>query len=195
MHVRKTCTFDGRLQAGKQEEVRRSLCDTNREQIFRLPNHRRRWFAPCLSECPIPPQSILASVADLVHVLLAVSRSFLYFCLSMTASNVAQTQSFRSFRERLAPFVNTFPAHGFPPVHLHQHFTRLRCSFPQFVAEVDVCTLLHCAMTLPLTMTTYNWPQSVDTAGHMQSMLFVDSSHVFEEPCACVHTCAKLPFK
>ena len=37
IHVLKTCTPDGCLQAGKQEEVHRSLCDTNREQIFRLP--------------------------------------------------------------------------------------------------------------------------------------------------------------
>ena len=36
-HVCKPRTFDVRLQAGKQEEVRRSLCGTNPEQIFRLP--------------------------------------------------------------------------------------------------------------------------------------------------------------
>ena len=64
-----------------------------------------------------------------------------------------------------------------PPVHLHHHFMRLCCSFPQFVAEL-VYTLLHCAVTLPLTLTTFNWPQSVYTAGHMQSMLCVYSPHV-----------------
>ena len=61
--------------------------------------------------------------------------------------------------------VNTFSAHGFPPVHLHQHFTCLCCSFLQFVAEL-ACTLLHCTVKLPLTLTTFNWPQSVYTAGY-----------------------------
>ena len=55
------------------------------------------------------------------------------------------------------PFINTFSAHGFPPVHLHQHFMRLHYSFIQFVAELDVCTLLHCAVTLPLTLTMFNY--------------------------------------
>ena len=73
-------------------------------------------------------------------------------------------------------------------------FARLCCSFPQFVAEF-VCASLHCAVTLPLTLTTFNWPQSVYTAGHMQSMLCVDSPQVSEESCACAHTCAKLPFR
>ena len=91
---------------------------------------------------------------------------------SMADLNVAHPQSFPSLRE---PFVNTFSAHGLSPVHLHQHSVRLRCSFPQFVAERDVCLLLHCAVTLPLTLTTFNWPQSVYTASHMQSMLCVDS--------------------
>ena len=71
----------------------------------------------------------------------------------------------------------------------------LHCNFPQFVAKLDVCTLLHCTVTLPPTLTTFNWPQSVFAAGHMQSMLCVDSPHVFEKPCACMHTCAKLVFR
>ena len=95
---------------------------------------------------------------------------------------------FLSFAKAFEPFVNTVSAHGFTSVHLHQHFMRLRFSFPQFVEELDVCTLLHCAVTLPLTLNTFNWPQLVCTAGHMQSMLCVDSPTVSEE------TCAKLPF-
>ena len=99
---------------------------------------------------------------------------------------------FLPFAKAFEPFVNTFSVHGFPHIRLHQHF---RSGFHQFVAELNVCTLLHCAVTLPLTVTTFNWPQSVYTAGHMQSMLCVDSPHVSEEPCACAHTYAKLPFR
>ena len=62
----------------------------------------------------------------LVPAFVALSRSFLGFCLSMADPNVAHPQSLPSFRES----VNTFSAHGFPPVHLHQHFKRLCCSFP-----------------------------------------------------------------
>ena len=101
---------------------------------------------------------------------------------------------FLPFTKAFEPFVNTFSAHGFPPVHLHRHFTHLRYNFPQFVTEI-VCTLLHCAVTLPITLTTFNWPQSVYTVGHVQSILCVDSPHVSEEPCACAHTCDKLPFR
>ena len=65
----------------------------------------------------------------------------------MVDPNVVHRQPFSSLRES----VNTFSAHVFPPVHPHQYFTRLFCSFPQFVAELDVCTLLHCAVTLSNT--------------------------------------------
>ena len=107
----------------------------------------------------------------------------------------SSTVVFVSFAKVFELFVNTFSAHGFPPVHMHQHFTRFRCSFLPFVAELQVCTLLHCAVALPLILTTFNRPQSVYTADHMQSMLCVDSPHVSEEPCACAHTYAKLPFR
>ena len=33
------------------------------------------------------------------------------------------------------------------------------------------------------------------TAGHMQSMLCLDSPHVSEETCICAHTCTKLPLR
>ena len=91
--------------------------------------------------------------------------------------------------------LKTVSAHSFPPVHLHQHFTILRSSISQFVAGLDVYTLLHWAVTLPLTLTKFNWPQSVYTSGHVQSVLCVDSPHVSEEPYACAHICAKLPLK
>ena len=51
------------------------------------------------------------------------------------------------------------------------------------------CTLLHCAVTHSLTLTTFNWPHSVYTVGHMQSMLCVCILPMSEEPCACPHTC------
>lgn len=54
---------------------------------------------------------------------------------------------------------STFSAHGFRPVHLHQHFIRLRRRFPHFVAELDVHSLFHCTVTLPLTLTTFDCPQ------------------------------------
>ena len=116
------------------------------------------------------------------------------FGLSIADWNVAHLQSFPFLRKCVRTILNKFSAHGLPPVHLHQHFTRLRCSFLQFVAELDVCTFLHYAVTLPFIITTFNWPQSVYTAGHMQSMLCVDSPHVSEEPWACMHMCAKLLF-
>ena len=103
--------------------------------------------------------------------------------------NVAHPHSFPSLRES----VNTFSAHGFPPVHVHQHFTHLCCSLPQFVAEL-VCTLRH------WTVTTYH-TDYVQLAGvgvqvgHMQSMPCVDSPNVSEEPCAFAHTCTKLSFR
>ena len=155
------------------------------------PNHRGRWCATCPCKCPIAPQSTLASVADLVPTIVALFQSFLGFCLSLTDPNVAQPKSIASLHESVSTICKQFSAHVFPPVHLYQHFMRLHCSFPKFVAELDVCMLLHCAVTLPLTQTTFNWPQSVYTAGHMQSMLCVDSLHVSEEACAC----AKLPFR
>ena len=113
--------------------------------------------------------------------------NFWGFCLSMAVPNLAHPQSFPSHRE----IVHTISAHGFPPVHLHQHFTCLCCSFPQFIAQ-RIYMLLHCAVTLYVILTTFNWPQSVYTVGHMQSMLCVDCPHVSEEPCA--HTCANLRF-
>ena len=86
-------------------------------------------------------------------------------------------------------------SNGLPPVHLHQlSRASVPLQFPQFVAEIDVCMLLHCALILPPTMTTFNWPQSVYTGSHMQSILCVDSLHVSEEPCAWYYTCAKFPF-
>ena len=39
-------------------------------------------------------------------------------------------------------------------------------SFPQFVAELDVCTLLHCAVTLPLILSTFNWQQLLNCRSH-----------------------------
>ena len=119
IHVRKTCTFDGRI---------------------------------------------------LVPAFVALSRSFLVFCLSMANPNVVHPQSFPSLCER----VNTFSAHGFPPVHLHERYTHLFRSFPQFLAAL-VCTLFHCAVILPPTLNIFNWPQSVYIAGHMQFMMCVGS--------------------
>ena len=116
--------------------------------------------------------AINLSVSLILHeYLFALSQSFLGFCLLMADPNVAHVGYFLPFEKAFEPFINTFSAHDFPPVHPHQHFTRLRCSFPQFVAELEVCTLFHCAVTLPLTLTMFNWPQSVYTASHMQSML------------------------
>ena len=71
---------------------------------------------------------------------------------------------FLPFAKAFKSFVNTFSVHSFPPVYLHQHFPSLCCSFPQFVAELDICTLLHRAVILPLTLTTFDWPQSVCSA-------------------------------
>ena len=149
-----------------------SLCGKNREQIFRLPKSSRTMvYDGCLL---IPNSSSRRSCASIFH----------------TSSIIFRVLLVDGRPERGSSSVVSFP-----PVHLHQHFTRFRWSFPQFVAELDVCMLLHCAMTLLLTLTTFNWPQSLFTAGYMQSMLCVDSPHVSEEPCSCAHTCAKLAFR
>ena len=149
-----------------------SLCGTNREHIFRLPKSSPTMACAVSLLMPnILPQSFLESVADLVPAFVELSRSFLRFCFSMADPNVAHPQSFPSLCES----VWTIRKHGFPPVHLCQHFTRLRSCFPQFVVELDVFTLLHCAVTLPLTLTTFNWPKSVYNVGHTQSILCVDS--------------------
>ena len=66
------------------------------------PKHRGRWSAPWTCYCPIPPQSILASVADLVPAFFALSQSFLEFCLSMADPNVAHPQPFPSLRESVS---------------------------------------------------------------------------------------------
>ena len=98
-----------------------NLCGTNREQIFRLP--KSSWTMVCTV-------SLLMSNSTAIN--LNVSHR--------SCANLCRTFS-------IITFVNTFSAHGFPPVHLQVHFTGLRCSFPQFVAERDVCTLLHCVVT------------------------------------------------
>ena len=52
-----------------------------------------------LASAQFLPQPILAWVADLVLAFVALSRSFLGFCLSMTDPNVTHLQSFPSFRK------------------------------------------------------------------------------------------------
>ena len=170
-----------------------SLCGTNREHIFRYSNHRGQWCAP---------RRVLANVQYSSAINLSVSRrSCVSICRTFSIISGVQLvrwptrtwlilSLFLVFAKSFESFVNTFSVHGFPPVHPHQHFTRLRCSFLQFVTELDVCTLLHCAVTLPLTLTTFNWPQSVYTAGHMQSMLSVDSPMSLKNH-AHARTCAK----
>ena len=149
-----------------------SLCGTNREQIFCLPIS---WTMVCAVSLLMPNSSAInlsVSSRQYQHMSHFLDHFWGSACRWPTRTWLILS-SFLPFAKAFEPFVNTFSAHGFPPVHLHQHFTRLRCSFPQFVAELDVCTLLHCALTLPLTQTTFNWrAQSVYTAtGHMQSML------------------------
>ena len=142
-----------------------SLCGTNREQIFRL--LKTSWTIVSLlmpSQSQRQPPILCQYLSHFLDHLWGSAcrwRSRTWIVLSR----------FLPFAKALGPFLNTFSAHGFPPVHPHQHFTRLRCSFPQIIAELDVCTLLHCAVTLSLTLTTFNWPQLVYTAGHMQYML------------------------
>ena len=115
----------------------------------------------------------------------------------MANPNVAHPQSFPSLHKsiwtiRKHIFCSQLPSHTTAPTF---HISLLQ--FSQLVAELDVCTLLHCTVTLPLTLTMFNWQQSVYTASHMQSMLYVDSPQVSEEPCTCecLHTCAKLLFR
>ena len=166
-----------------------SLCGTNRKQVFRLPFSRTK---VCAVFFLMPNFStIKLSVSRRSSVIICRTFSIISEVLLVDGRpERGSSSSFPSLRES----VNTFSAQGFPPVHLHQHSTRLCCSFSQFVAK-RVCTLLHCAVTLPLTLTSFNWLQSVYTASHMQSMLCVDSPHISEEPCVCALTCAKLPFR
>ena len=100
IHVCKTYTFDGHLQAGKQEEVCRS-------QIRRV----RR----------------------------VIKHSYHLLCQELAHTD----------RTAFEVLVNTVSAHGIPPVRLHLQFTCVLCSFPQFVAELDVVHVapLHCDTT------------------------------------------------
>ena len=124
-----------------------NLCCTNREQIFRLPKSWRTMV--CAVSLLMPNSSAIN---------LSVSRrSCARIC--RTFSIISRVLLVDGRPERGSSSVVSFPsAQGFPPVHLHRHSTRLRCSFPQFIPKIDVCTLLHCAVTLPLTLTTFNWP-------------------------------------
>ena len=131
------------------------------EQIFRLPKLSRMMV--CTVSLLMPNSSAINPCvnSDLVPAFFALSRSFLVFCLRWQTRTWLIVSHFLLFAKAFQPFVNIFSANGFPPVHLHQHFTRLCCSFPEFVADRDVCTLLHCAVTLPLTLTMFNWRQLV----------------------------------
>ena len=91
------------------------------------PNNCGRWCAPCPCYCPIPPQSILASVTELVSAFVTLSRPFMGFCLSMTDPNVAHPQSFPSLHESVCKHIFCLRLHS---VYLHQHITLLHCSFP-----------------------------------------------------------------
>ena len=91
---------------------------------------------------------------------------------------------FLPFAKEFGPLVNTFSAHCFPPVHLHLHFTHLRCSFPQFVAELDVCTLLHCTVTLRSTGCSW-FTLPVTCSPCCVSII----------PMSLKNTCTKLPFR
>ena len=101
----------------------------------------------------------------------ALSQSFLGFYLSLADPNMAPPQSFPSLRENAWTIHKHILCSQLPSRIPAPKFHAVRCSFPQFVADLDICTLLHCAVTLPLTLTTFNWPQSVYSADHMQSML------------------------
>ena len=72
---------------------------------------------------------------------------------------------FLPFAKVFEPFVNMFSAYGFPPVHLHQHFICLRCSFPQFVAEL----CLHVAPLRCETTSHTDYVQLASVGLHCQS--------------------------
>ena len=143
-----------------------TLCGTNQEQIFRSPKSSRTMV--CTMSLLVPNSSAIN---------LSISRRSCGASICRTLSIISRVLlvdgrpecRFLPFAKAFEPFVNTFSVHGFPPLHLHQHFTHLHCSFSQFVTELYVCMLFHCAVTLPLTLTMFNWPQSVYTAGHMHS--------------------------
>ena len=108
-----------------------SLCCTNQEQTFRLLKSSRTMVnavsllmlnssAINLSVSHRPCASICRTFSIISGVLLDDGRP------ERGSSSIVS-----SLRER----VNTFSAHGFSPVQLHVHFTRLRSSFPQIVAE------------------------------------------------------------
>ena len=164
------------------------MCGRNREQIFRLPKSSQTMVC---AVSLLTPNSSTDTLKYQSRTLCQHLSHFLDHFWGSACRWPTRTwlilSHFLPFAKAFEPFVKVFSAHCFPPVHLHQNFMRLRCSFPHFVAELDVCTLLHYAVTLHPTLTTLNWPQSVHTAGHMQSMLFVDCPHVSEEPCTCAY--------
>ena len=133
-----------------------NLCGTDQEQIFRLPKSSRTMVSAVYLLMPISSAFNL-SVSRILRQHLSHFLDYFWgsACRWPTRTWLILSR-FLPCAQAFQPFVNIFSAHGFPPVHQHQHFTRLRCSFPQFVAELDVCTSLQCAVTLPLTLTTFN---------------------------------------
>ena len=123
-----------------------SLCGTNREQIFRLP--RSSWTMVFAVSLLMPNSSTINHCVSrrsctsicrnfsiisgdlLVDSQLQRGSSPVLSFPSRKRLNLSYTHHFLSYAKALEPFVNTFSAHGFPPVHLHQQFTRFRSSFP-----------------------------------------------------------------
>ena len=120
-----------------------SLWGTNREQIFRFPKSSGTMV--CAVSLLMPNSSAMNLSADR-RSCASICRTFSIISGVLLVHDLPEYDSlsrFLPFAKAFEPFVNTFSVHGFPPVHLQQYFTHLHYSFPQFVAELDVSTLLH----------------------------------------------------
>ena len=134
-----------------------SLCSTNQEQIC-LP--KSSWTMVCAVSLLMP--NSFAVIVSMSHRSCAsICRTFSIISGVLLVDGRLQYGSLSVISFPSPKHLN-HSAHSFPSVHLHKHFTCL-----QFVAELYVCALCHSAVTL----TMFNWPQSVYTASHMQSML------------------------
>ena len=113
-----------------------SLCGTNREQIFGLPKSSRTMV--CAVFLIMPKFSAIKSYRQSPILYQHLSHFIDHFwnsaCRWPTRTWLILSR-FLPVAKMFEPFVNMFSALGFPHVHLQQHFTCLRCSFPQFLVD------------------------------------------------------------
>ena len=166
-----------------------SLCITNREQIFHL--HRSSRTVVCAVSLLIP-NSFKINLSISRRSYASICRTFSIISGVLFVDGQTEHLMLSSFPSLCKSvwtickhiFCSQFPSRTPVPTF---HESPLQFS--------PICSRSRCLHVAPLCcdtaliLTTFNWLQSVYTAGHMQSMLCIDSPHVSEEH-VHVHTYA-----